>query len=36
MAANKNSNVGKKKKGVDPKKRRPKSDKVRFIFGKDM
>ncbi len=36
MAAKKNSSKGKKKRGTDPKKRRPKSDKVRFTFGRDM
>ncbi len=36
MAAKKNSNTGKNKKATDPKKRRSKSDKVRFIFGRDM
>ncbi len=36
MATKKNSNAGKKKKATDPKKRTPKSDKVRFIFGRDM
>ncbi len=36
MAARKNSNKARKKKDTDPKKRRPKSDKARFIFGRDM
>ena len=36
VAIKKNSNTGKKKKGTDPKKRKPKSDKARFIFGRDM
>ncbi len=37
IPASMNSNRSKQKKGTNPKKRRPKSDKkVRFIFGKDM
>ena len=36
MAANENSNIAKKKRGMNPKKRGSKSEKVRFIFGRDM